>query len=67
MRYEAKTITEIGIVTATNIVPTTQVSKEVEVTEPESVSSILAQLGSINVSRDTPDRMGTDLKYIKQA
>ena len=46
--------TEIGTVTATNIVPNMKVSNEAEVTESEIVSSMLAQLGS-DVLKDTSD------------
>ena len=58
--------TEIGTVTATNIVPTMQVSNDSEVTGPERMSSMLAQVGSIDVLRDTSDMVRTDLKDILQ-
>ena len=44
-----KPSTEIGTVTAANIVPSKQVSDDSEVTGPERVSSMLAQVGSIDV------------------
>ena len=55
--------TEIGTVTATNIVPNMMVSNEVEVTESEIVSSMSAQLGS-DVLWDTSDMVRTGLKDI---
>ena len=57
--------TEIGTVTATNIVPTMKISNEAEMTESEKVSSMLAQLGS-DVLKDTSDMVKTGLKDIMQ-
>ena len=54
--------TEIGTVTATNIVPTIQVSNDSEVTGQERVSSMSAQVESIDILRDTSDMLRTDLK-----
>ena len=58
--------TEIGTVRATNIVPTTQVSNDSEVTGPERVSSMLAQVGSIDVLKDTSNLVRTGLADILQ-
>ena len=58
--------TEISTVTAANIIPTMQVSNDSEVTEKERVSSMLAQVESIDILRDTSDRVRTDLKDILQ-
>ena len=58
--------TEIGTVMATIRVPTMQVSNASEVTGPERVSSMLAQVGSIDVLRDISDMVRTDLKDILQ-
>ena len=60
-----KPSTEIGTITATNIVPTMKVSNEVEVTESERVSSMSAKLGS-DVLKDTSDMVRTGLKDILQ-
>ena len=57
--------TEIGTVTAANIVPNMKVSNEAEVTESEIVSSMSAQLGS-DVLKDTSDVVRTGLKDILQ-
>ena len=54
--------TEIGTVTATNNVPTTQVSNDSEITGQERVSSMLAQVESIDTLRDTSYMVRTDLK-----
>ena len=56
--------TKIGTVTVANIVSTMQVSNDSEVTGPERVSSMLAQVGSIDVLKDTSDMVRTDLKDI---
>ena len=56
--------TEIGTVIAINIVPTTQVSNDSEVTGQERVSSMLAQVESIVTLRDTSDIVRTYLKDI---
>ena len=58
--------TETGTVTAPNIVPTTQVSNDSEVTGQERVSSMPAQVESIDTLRDTSDMVRTDLKDILQ-
>ena len=58
--------TEIGTVTAANIVPTMQVSNDSEVTGQERVSSMSAQVESIDTLRDTSDMVRTDLKDILQ-
>ena len=47
--------TEIGTVTATNIVPTTQVSNNSDVIRQEEVSSMWAEVESIDILRDTSD------------
>ena len=57
---------EIGTVTAANIVPTTQVSNDSEVTGQEGVSSMSAQVESIGSLKDTSDMVRTDLKDILQ-
>ena len=57
--------TEIGTITAANIVPNMKVSNEAEVTESEIVSSMLAQLGS-DVLKNTSDMVRTGLKDILQ-
>ena len=61
-----KPSTEIVTVTAANIVPTMQLSNDSEITGPERVSSMSAQVGSINVLRDTSDMERTALKGILQ-
>ena len=58
--------TEIGKVTAANIVPTMQVSNDSEVTGQERVSSMSAQVESIDTLRDTSVMVITDLKDILQ-
>ena len=58
--------TEIDTVTATNIVPTKKVSDDSEVTGPERVSSMLAQVGSIDVLKDTSEMVRTGLVDIMQ-
>ena len=60
-----KPSTEIGTVTATNIVPNMKVSNEAEVTELEIVSSMSAQLGS-DVLKDTSDMVRAGLEDILQ-
>ena len=62
-----KSSTEIGTVTAANIVPTMnmKVSNEAEVTESEIVPSMSAQLGS-EVLKDTSGMMKTGFKDILQ-
>ena len=62
-----KSGTEIGTVTAANIVPTMnmKVSNEAEVTESEILSSMLAQLGS-DVLKGTSNMVRTGLKDILQ-
>ena len=45
--------TENGTVTAANIIPTMQVSNDSDVTGQERVSSMLAQVKSIDIVRDT--------------
>ena len=59
--------TEIGTVTAANIVPTMniKVSNEAEVTELETVSSMSVQLGS-DVLKDTSNMVRTGLRDILQ-
>ena len=58
--------TEIGTVTTTNIVPATQVNNDSEVTGQEKVTSMSAQVESIDALRDTSDIVRTDLKDILQ-
>ena len=58
--------TEIGTVTATIIVPTMQVSDDSEVTGLERVSSMLAQVRSIDVLKDTSNKVRTGLEDILQ-
>ena len=58
--------TKIGTVTAANIVPTMQVSNDSEITGQERVSSMLAQVESIDMLRDITDMVRTDLKDILQ-
>ena len=64
-RCKLKPGTEIGTVTATNIVPNMKVSNEAGVTESEIGSSMLAQLGS-DVLKDTSNMVRTGLKDILQ-
>ena len=61
-----KSGTEIGTLTGANIIPTMQVSNDSEVTGQERVSSMSAQVESIDTLRDTSDSMRTDLKDILQ-
>ena len=56
--------TEIGTVIAANIIPTTQVSNNFDVTGQERVSSMSAQVVSIDMLRDTSDMVRNDLKDI---
>ena len=49
-----KTCTKIGTVIAANIVPTTQVSIDFDVDEPERVSCMSAQVESANILGETP-------------
>ena len=58
--------TEIGTVIAVNIVPTTQVSNVFDVTGQERVSSMSAQVESIDIVRDTSDWVRNDLEDILQ-
>ena len=58
--------TEIGIVTAANIIPSMQVSNDSDVTRQEEVSSMLAQVESIDILRDTSDMVRNNLKDILQ-
>ena len=58
--------TEIGTVMAANIVPTMQVSNDSDVTGQERVSSMSAQVESIDILRDTSDMVRNDLKDILQ-
>ena len=58
--------TEIGTVTTANIIPTTQVSNDSEIAGPERVSSMSAQVESIDTLRDTYDMVRIDLKDILQ-
>ena len=58
--------TEIGTVIAANIVPTMQVSSDLDVDGPEVVSSMLAQVESINILWDTSDWVRNDLNNILQ-
>ena len=61
-----KPSTEIGTVTAANIVPTMQVSNDSEITGQEGVSSMSAQVESRGTLKDTSDMVRTDLKDILQ-
>ena len=58
--------TEIVTVIAANIVPTPQVSHDFDVDGPEIVSSMSAQVESINILRDISDWVRNDLKDILQ-
>ena len=58
--------TEIGTVTATNIVPTMQVGNDSDVIRQEEVSSMSAQVESIDILRDTSGMVRNDLKDILQ-
>ena len=58
--------TEIGTVIAANIVPTMQVSNDFDVTGQERVSSMLAQVESIDILKDSSDKVRNDLKDILQ-
>ena len=49
-----KPCTEIGTVFAANIVPTTQVSNDFDVDEPERVSCMSAQVKSTDIPGETP-------------
>ena len=60
-----KTSTKIGTVIAANIVLTTQVSNDFNVNGQERVSSMLAQVESTNILRETSD-VSNDLKDILQ-
>ena len=60
-----KPSTEIGTVTATNILPNMKVSNEAELIESEIVSSMSAQLRS-EVLKDTSDMVKTGFKDILQ-
>ena len=57
---------EIGTVTATNIVPTMHVSNDSEVTGLERVSSMSVQVGSIDVLKDTSNMVRTGFEDILQ-
>ena len=59
--------TGIGTVATANIVPTMQVSNDSEITGQERVSSMSAQVESIDTLRDTFDMVRTDLKDILQS
>ena len=54
--------TKIGTVMAASIVPTMQVSNDFDVTGQKRVSSMLAQVESIDILRDASDMMRNDLK-----
>ena len=58
--------TEIGTVIAANIIPTMQVSNDFHVTEQERVSSMSAQVESIDILWNTSDWLRNDLKDILQ-
>ena len=58
--------TKIGTVIAANIIPTMQVSSDLDVEGPEVVSSMLAQVESINILWDTSDWVRNDLNDILQ-
>ena len=58
--------TEIGTVIAANIIPTMQVNSNLDMDRPEVVSSMLAQLESINILWDTSDWVRNDLNDILQ-
>ena len=61
-----KPVTKIGTVIAANIVPTMQVSSDLDVDGLEVVSSMLAQVESINILQDTSDWVRNDLNDILQ-
>ena len=61
-----KPCTEIGTITATNIVSTTQVSNDSEVTGLERVFNMVAQIGSIDVLKYTSHMVRTGLEDILQ-
>ena len=58
--------TEIGTVIAANIIPTMQVSNNFDVIGQERVSSMSAQVESIDLLWDTSDWVRNDLKDIQQ-
>ena len=58
--------TEIGTVIAANIIQTMQVSSDLDVDGPEVVSSMSAQVESINILQNTSDRVRNDLNNILQ-
>ena len=58
--------TKIGTAMAANIIPTMQVSNDFDVTGQKRVSSMSAQVESIDILRDTCDMMRNDLKDILQ-
>ena len=58
--------TKIGTVIAANIVPTMQVSGDLDVDGPEVVFSMLAQVESINIQRDSSDWVRNDSNDILQ-
>ena len=58
--------TKIGTVIADNIVPTMQVSNNFNVTGQERVSSMSAQVESIDILSDTSDWVRNDLEDILQ-
>ena len=57
--------TEIGTVIAANIIPTMQISNDLDVDGQERVSSMSAQVESTNILRETSD-VSNDLKDILQ-
>ena len=63
---ELKPGTKIGTVIAANIVAIMQVSNGFDVTGQERVSSMLAQVESLDILRDTSDMGRNDLKDILQ-
>ena len=58
--------TKIGTVIAANIVPTMQLSSDLDVDGPEVVFSMSAQVESINILWDTSDWVGNDSNDILQ-
>ena len=61
-----KSGTKIGTDIAANIIPTMKVSNDFDVTGQERVSSMLAQVKSIDILWDTSDWVRNDLKDILQ-
>ena len=63
-KCQLKPGSEIGTVIAANIIPTMQVSSDLDVDGPEVVSSMSAQVESIKILWDTSDWVRNDLNDI---